>query len=191
MPLRVIHYNEPILRKKGKIVKTFDEALQSLCSEMIETMHAHEGIGLAAQQIGKALMLCVIEVPHTRDDSFQFTLDEKSPPADLIMPMALVNPKVELLTSVDTEYEEGCLSLPGINGTVVRPDKVRVRFEDPKGNPHVMECNGLLGRVVQHEVDHLNGILFIDRMEKESLKTVESRIKKLKKQTQKLLKGKS
>ena len=107
------------------------------------------------------------------------------------MPMALVNPKVELLTSVDTEYEEGCLSFPEINGTVVRPDKVRVRFEDPKGNPHVMECNGLLGRVVQHEVDHLNGILFIDRMEKESLKTVESRIKKLKKQTQKLLKGKS
>jgi peptide deformylase len=189
MPLRVINYNEPILKVKGKIIKIFDPALQSLCSEMIETMFEHEGIGLASQQIGKALMLCVVEVPQSRDNSFQFTLDEKSPPADLIMPMALINPELELLPSIETEYEEGCLSFPGINGNVLRPDKVRVKFQDPKGNPHVMECNGLLGRVVQHEVDHLNGILFIDRMEKESLSIVESRIKKLKVQTQKFLKS--
>ena len=191
MPLRVTHYNEPILRKKGKVVETFDEELQSLCSQMIETMYAHEGIGLAAQQVSKAVMLCVIEVPQSRDDSYKFTLDGKSPPAELIMPMVLVNPQVELLPSLETEYEEGCLSFPGINGTVKRPDKVRVTFQDPHGITHVMECNGLLGRCVQHEVDHLNGILFIDRMEKESLQIVESRIQTLKKQTQKFLKTSS
>lgn len=169
-------------------MKRFDEALETLCQEMVETMYAHEGIGLAAQQVGKALMLCVIDVPQNRDGDFQYKLDGKTPPLDLIMPMALVNPELERLPSEETEYEEGCLSFPGINGTVLRPDKVRVNFQDTKGHPHVMECNGLLGRCVQHEVDHLNGVLFIDRMEKDSLKNVESKIGKLKKQTQKILK---
>jgi peptide deformylase len=188
MPLRVTQYNEPILREQGKVIETFDSDLEMLSEEMIETMYENEGIGLAAQQIGEALMLCVIDVPQTRDSSFTFTIDGKSPPAELIMPMALVNPKLELLPSQITTYEEGCLSFPGINGTVKRPDSVRVSFQDTQGIPHVMECNGLLGRCVQHEVDHLNGILFIDRMEKESLNILDSRIKKLKKQTQKYLK---
>ncbi|MCB1122320.1 MAG: peptide deformylase [Verrucomicrobiae bacterium] len=189
MPLRVTHFNEPILRKTGEIIDAFDENLERLSQEMIETMYANDGIGLAAQQIGEALMLCVIDVPQNRDASFNYTLDGKTPPIDLIMPMALVNPKLELLPSQETVYEEGCLSFPGINGNVRRPDQVRVTFQDIKGNSHVMECNGLLGRCVQHEVDHLNGILFIDRMEKETLKVLDSRIKKLKKQTQSFIKN--
>ncbi len=188
MALHITQYNEPILRKQGNQVEDFAEELVELCDQMVETMYQNEGIGLAAQQIGKALMLCVIDVPQSRDSSFEFTLDGKSPPAELIMPMALVNPTVEQLPSIETTYEEGCLSFPGINGSVVRPDKVRVSFQDENGNPHMMECNGLLSRCVQHEVDHLNGILFIDCMEKDSLKIVESRIKKLKKETQKFLK---
>lgn len=188
MPLRVIHYNEPILRQPGTVIEAFDEDLEHLSREMIETMYAHEGIGLAAQQIGKALMLCVIDVPQSRDSDFRYTLDGKTPPIELIMPLTLVNPKVEILPSQETVYEEGCLSFPGINGNVRRPDQVRVTFRDTKGHGHVMECNGLLGRCVQHEIDHLNGVLFIDRMDKESLKILDSRIKKLKKQTQKYLK---
>jgi peptide deformylase len=188
MALRISNYNEPILRQTGKQIEQFNDELAQLCDEMVETMYKHEGIGLAAQQIGKALMLCVIDVPQSRDQNFNFTLDGKSPPAELIMPMALINPTVELLPSEKTTYEEGCLSFPGINGSVARPDKVRVSFQDENGDSHVMECNGLLGRCVQHEVDHLNGILFIDRMDEDSLKMVEGRIKKLKKQTQKQLK---
>ena len=188
MALRICNYNEPILREQGKPVENFDQELAELCDDMVETMYQNEGIGLAAQQIGKALMLCVVDVPQSRDHSFEFTLDGKSPPAELIMPMALINPTVELLPSSETTYEEGCLSFPGITGSVVRPDQVRVSFQDENGDPHVMECNGLLGRCVQHEVDHLNGVLFIDRMDKESLKIVEGRIRKLKKQTQKQLK---
>lgn len=190
MSLRVCLFNEPVLRQKGKVVDTFDSELDSLSQDMVETMYAHEGIGLAAQQIGKALMLCVVDVPQTPDSEFQLTLDGKSPPPELLMPMSLLNPIVELLPSIETTYEEGCLSFPGINGNVVRPDKIRVSFQDLQGNPHLMECNGLLGRCVQHEVDHLNGVLFIDRMDPESLKVVDSRIKKLKKQTQKSLKKK-
>jgi peptide deformylase len=188
MALRISSYNEPILRETGKQIELFDDELAELCDQMVETMCKNEGIGLAAQQIGRALMLCVIDVPQSRDHSFSFTLDGKSPPAELIMPMAIINPTVELLPSAETTYEEGCLSFPGINGSVVRPDKVRVSFQDENGDPHEMECNGLLGRCVQHEVDHLNGVLFIDRMEKESLEIVEGRIRKLKKQTQKFLK---
>ena len=188
MPLRVTHFNEPVLRKKGTPVETFDAQLESLCDQMIETMYEHEGIGLAAQQIGEARMLCVIDVPQSMEGGYQFTLDGKTPPAELIMPMALINPEAELLPSEETRYEEGCLSFPGINGDVMRPDKVRVRFQDTKGHPHVMECDGLLSRCVQHEVDHLNGILFIDRMEKDVLDSLQPKIRKLKKQTQKFLK---
>ena len=191
MPLRVTHFNEPILRQAGEKVTVFDADLADLCDEMVDTMYQHEGIGLAAQQIGKAMKLCVMDVPQNRDNPFQFTLDGKSPPAELIMPMALINPVVEILPSVETVYEEGCLSFPGITGNVSRPDKVRVSFKDHQGDPHVMECNGLLGRCVQHEVDHLNGVLFIDKMDEESLKIVDSRIKKLKKETQKFLKKQS
>ena len=188
MSLRVTHFNEPILREAGKEIEVFDDTLAELCDEMVETMYENEGIGLAAQQIGRALQLCVIDVPQSRDSGFKFTLDGKSPPAELIMPMALINPKVEILPSVETVYEEGCLSFPGIHGNVKRPDKIRVTFKDHQGDSHVMECNGLLGRCVQHEVDHLNGVLFIDRMDEESLKSVDSKIRKLKKQTQKFLK---
>ena len=188
MSLSVAKYNEPILREKGKIIEIFDSELEDLCEEMAETMYDHEGIGLAAQQIGEALMLCVIDVPQAPDSNYEFSLDGKTPPAELIMPIALINPKLELLPSRETTYEEGCLSFPGINGDVIRPDKVRVSFQDPQGNSHLMECSGLLSRCVQHEVDHLNGILFIDHMDKESLKILDSRIKNLKKQTQKFLK---
>jgi len=191
MPLRVINYNEPILREQGKKIEAFNEELEELCQEMVETMEEHEGIGLAAQQIGQALMLCVIDVPKNPENGFQLSIDGKSPPPELIMPMAMVNPKVKLLPSIETTYEEGCLSFPGINGNVKRPDKVRVSFQDAQGIPHVLECNGLLSRCVQHEVDHLNGILFIDRMEEDVLKLVEPKIRKLKKQTQKDLKEKT
>ena len=188
MALRVSQYNEPVLRETGKRVEVFDEALLNLCNEMVETMRQNEGIGLAAQQIGRAIQLCVIDVPQTENDTYEYQIDGKSPPFELIMPMALINPQVELLPSPETEYEEGCLSFPEINGNVRRPDQVRVKFQDPRGNTHNMECNGLLGRCVQHEVDHLNGILFIDRMEKPSLKEVERQLRKLKKQTRKFLK---
>jgi len=154
---------------------------------MVETMYEYEGIGLAAQQVGYPLQLCVVDVPFSRDSQFEYQLDGGKPPLELVMPMTIINPKVEALPSPITEYDEGCLSFPGITGIVKRPDKIRLNYHDVEGNPHVMECDGLLGRCIQHEVDHLNGLLFIDHMEKRHLKANESKIRKLKKQTQKYL----
>jgi peptide deformylase len=168
MALTIVQFGDPILRKKGKPVTEFGAKLAALAMDMVEAMDEAHGIGLAAQQVGRAIQLCVIDLRGTETPS-TWIIDGSSPPLDLVMPMALVNPVVELTPEPATSYEEGCLSFPGINGEVVRPDRAMVRFQDPDGHPHEMVCTGLLSRCVQHEADHLQGILFIDRMSKQVL----------------------
>lgn len=182
MSLKIVHYNDPILRKKGAAVTAFNAALKKLAAEMVETMHAAEGIGLAAQQVGQAIQLCVIDL-RPAEAKFDWNYDGARLPLELFMPLALVNPEVTLAPEPETVYEEGCLSFPGIRGDVVRPDEITVKFKDVAGHPHVLQCDGLMARCVQHEVDHLNGILFIDRMEKDVLALLEPELKALKKQT--------
>lgn len=191
MRLRVTQYGEPILREVGAPVTVFNEELAALADDMVETMHEEEGIGLAAQQIDKALQLCVVDVrpPEGADPPFDYRLDGKQPPLDLIMPMALCNPRVSIIDSREEVYEEGCLSFPGVNGKVDRPVGVRCDFQDLQGNPHIIEADGLLGRCILHEVDHLNGELFIDRMNKRDLKKNETKIKKLKRESRDFLKN--
>jgi peptide deformylase len=180
MPHTIVHYGDPVLKKKGKPVTDFDKKLAKLANEMVETMHEAEGIGLAAQQIGLALQLCVIDLRVVEPD-FSYKLDGGSPPLDLIMPMVLVNPEVEVRPKPVDKLEEGCLSFPEIRGDVVRPETIRVSFQDVHGQPHEMICNGLLARCIQHEVDHLNGILFIERMTKATLAKLDPALKELKK----------
>ena len=191
MILRVTQYGEPILRKVGKPITEFDESLAELANDMVETMYDEEGIGLAAQQVDRALQLCVIDVrpPEGAEVSFQYSFDGKQPPLDLIMPMAIVNPKVTITDATEDVYEEGCLSFPGVNGKVDRPVAVRCEFQDTEGDLHVLEADGLLGRCILHEVDHLNGKLFIDLMQKRDLKKNEAKIKKLKRASRDFLKG--
>lgn len=188
MPLRIVHYNEPVLRQKGEPVTRFDAALARLAEEMIATMHAAQGIGLAAQQVGQAVQLCVVDLKGVKAE-FDWTLDGAKPPLDLFMPLALVNPKIAATPEPTTSYEEGCLSFPDIRGDVVRPDLITVTFQDLHGAPHTLTCNGLLSRCIQHEADHLNGILFIDRMAKATLLEIEPLIKALKKDTRQFLKN--
>ena len=178
MVFPIVQYNDPILRLKGKPITAFDAELAQLSKNMIETMHAAAGIGLAAQHIGLAQQLCVIDLSKT-DREFEWEFDTASPPLELIMPMVLANPKVTILEGDDTIYEEGCLSFPGINGDVVRPDIIRVNFQDIFGTPHELFCDGLLSRCIMHEVDHLNGVLFTDRMSKKIRKTIDADIKAL------------
>lgn len=182
MSLAIVHYNAPVLRQKGEPVTVFDSGLTKLAADMVATMHDARGIGLAAQQIGRALQLCVIDLRET-DRDFSWELDGAQPPLELIMPMVIANPKVEILPSAKTVYEEGCLSFPDIRGDVARPDLVRVTFQDAQGTPHTLLCNGLFGRCIQHEVDHLNGTLFIDRMDKGTRRPLERAIKELADQT--------
>jgi peptide deformylase len=137
---------------------------------------------LAAQQVGYALQLCVVDLRGLKKE-FAWELDGGRPPLDLLMPLALVNPSVLPLPSEETLYEEGCLSFPGIRGDIARPDTVRVAYQDLHGVPHALFCNGLFGRCIQHEVDHLNGVLFIDRMAKKVRAGLDDDIKSLAKAT--------
>ena len=187
MLLQIVHYNDPVLRKKGEKITTFDAALARLADNMVETMDAAGGIGLAAQQIGQAIQLCVVDLRQAEVD-YTWLLDGKKPPKELIMPLTLVNPSVAADREPSAESEEGCLSFPNIRGDVIRPDRIRVRYQDVQGHPHTLECTGLLSRCVQHEADHINGVLFIDRMDKKTLARLDPALKALKKQTREAMK---
>jgi len=183
MALQIVHYNEPILRKKGMAITVFDSSLARLVGDMTATMHEAGGIGLAAQQVGHALKVCVIDL-RAAEAEFTWKLDGTQPPLDLFMPMALINPQVSILPDTDELiYEEGCLSFPKIRGDIIRPDGITVKYQDERGIPHELTCDGLLARCVQHEVDHLNGVLFIDRMEKKTRTKINEAVKALAKET--------
>jgi len=189
MTLPIVHFNSPILRKKGVKVTTFDADLARLAADMIDTMHDAAGIGLAAQQVGHALQLCVVDLRQTESE-FQWELDGARPPLEIFMPLVIVNPVLIVVPEPTTSYEEGCLSFPEIRGDVIRPDKLSVKFQDLKGVPHLLVCDGLFSRCVQHEADHLNGVLFIDRMAKDVLAAIDLDLKALKKQTRESAKKK-
>ena len=182
MILRVTQYGEPILREVGRPIAEFDKALAELANDMVDTMYDEEGIGLAAQQVNHALQICVLDVrpPEGVEVPFEYSLDGKKPPLELIMPMAIINPKVTIIDQVEDVYEEGCLSFPNILGDVSRASAISCQFQDTDGNSHTIEADGLLARCILHEVDHLNGILFIDTMEKKDLQKNLTRIKQLK-----------
>ena len=182
MERALTYYGSPVLREKGETVETFDSDLKSLASDMIETMYAEEGIGLAAQQIGITQQICVVDVrpPQESEIHFNYSYDGKSTPLDLFMPLVIINPEVEITDSTESLYQEGCLSFPNILGNVSRAIAILCQFQDTDGHSHTLEADGLLARCILHEVDHLNGVLFIDSMEKRDLRKNLNRIKQLK-----------
>jgi peptide deformylase len=183
MSLEIVHYNDPVLRKKGEKIAVFDKALATFADDMVDAMHEAHGIGLAAQQVGRAVQLCVIDLREAEAD-FDWLLDGAKPPLELFMPMVLANPKVTVPKKTPTlSSEEGCLSFPDIRAEVVRALGLSVKFQDAAGLAHVLECTGLFARCVLHEVDHLNGVLFIDRMEKEAREPIDEAVKELAKAT--------
>lgn len=182
--LRVTKYGESILTQKGEKILEFDEDLIDLADEMVETMYESQGIGLAAQQIDRAIMLCVVDVaPEGGEIDFDYELDGKKPPVDLIMPMALVNPVITKKSEETDIVQEGCLSFPGINGDVKRPIAIEVTFQDLDGAMHQLKCDGIFARCIQHEVDHLHGILFTERMDSKTRKQLKMDLRKLKEST--------
>jgi len=182
--LRITTYGETILTSKGESITKFNKALLDLANEMLETMYEANGIGLAAQQIDRAIMLCVVDVaPDEGEVDFNYQLDGKHPPIDLIMPMALVNPVIRSFSEETDVLEEGCLSFPDIRGDVRRPSSIEVEFLDIEGASHRLKCDGILARCIQHEVDHLNGILFIDRMDSKTRRRLKTDIRTLKEST--------
>jgi len=167
MILDVIKYGHPVLRQKGARIEKVTLDVKKLIADMFETMHANHGVGLAAQQVGQALQLTVIDVREVKERPSRLELDGQPADVNDIMPLVLINP--ELKPDGDlVAGGEGCLSFPEIYAEITRPESVTVKALDKKGKPIEFRCGGLLSRVIQHEADHLNGILFIDRMSRKT-----------------------
>lgn len=167
MTLRtVLHFPDPRLRQKAAPVSVFDDALQILIDDMLETMYAEYGIGLAATQINVQQRVVVIDLSDSKDQ-----------------PMCLINP--EIISSSGTEQmDEGCLSVPGgIYEKVTRAAEVSIRFLDRHGQSQSLDASGLLATCIQHEIDHLNGKLFIDYLSSLKRDRIEKKLKKLQKHT--------
>jgi peptide deformylase len=183
MSLEIVHYNDPVLRKKGEKITVFDDEVSSLAAQMVDTMHAAHGIGLAAQQVGRALQICVVDLRGTEAE-FEWKIDGAKTPLELFMPMVVVNPRLTVARKTpNISSEEGCLSFPDIRGDVERAGALAAKFQDQSGLHHTLECTGLFARCMLHEVDHLNGVLFIDRMEKEVRAAVDEAVKALARRT--------
>ncbi|MEJ0089777.1 MAG: peptide deformylase [Limisphaerales bacterium] len=166
MILPIVKFGHPALRQKGARIESITPEIKQLIADMFETMEASHGVGLAAQQIGRALQLAVIDVRGVAKDR-PSTLELKGKPADVdeIMPLVLINPEVTPVNE-SAAGGEGCLSFPEIYAEISRPESVDVKALDKNFKPIAFRCGGLLARAIQHETDHLNGILFIDRMER-------------------------
>jgi peptide deformylase len=182
MILSILQYGDPILRAKGKRIEKIDEHIRGLAANMIETMHAANGVGLAAQQVGEALQLTVLDVSQVEDRPSTLELNGEDTDPKTAMPLVLINPEIEVgaATEVGTE---GCLSFPEITGQIERAKSIIARGQTVEGDPIAIQASGLLARAIQHEVDHLNGILFIDRMNSAAKAALSSRLKRLQKET--------
>lgn len=167
MILEVVKYGHPVLRKRGARVETVNAETKRLIGDMLETMYVAKGVGLAAQQVGHALQLTVLDVRAATDRPSTIEIEGK--PADLLdhMPLVLINPEVKPVGD-PIPGPEGCLSFPEIFAEITRAEFAEVKALNEKGKPITFRAGGLLARAIQHEVDHLNGILFIDRMDKKT-----------------------
>ena len=182
MILEVVKFGHPVLRQKGAKVEVFDSDVRRLIADMLETMYAAKGVGLAAQQVGQALQITVIDVAGVADRPSTIEVDGK--PAEIAdhMPMVLVNPEIKP-KGKDVTGPEGCLSFPEVYAEVMRPEFVEVKALNQKGQPISFRAGGLLSRAVQHEVDHLNAILFIDRMDKKTKEEIRAEIEDIQAET--------
>jgi peptide deformylase len=176
MRLKIVQVGEAVLRQKAKAL-TMDEIrgpkTQELLEWMRETMHDAPGVGLAAPQVGLALQLAVIEdkPENMKDAPAEFIKERERKPVPFHV---LINPKISLGGTADVEFFEGCLSLPGFTAVVPRARQVRVECLDHKGNPKVIEASGWYARILQHEIDHLHGTVYVDRMHPRTLMTLEN-----------------
>ena len=164
--LNIINPSDPVLRRKAKKVTRFDGKLQNLIDNMIETMHDAPGIGLAAPQVSESLRLFVAHVEEDPDDENNAVEGNDITIPGLGRMHVIINPRITYFSSESTVRTEGCLSLPGYLGDVCRALEISVKYTDRHGQKRKLNTNGWMARVIQHEYDHLEGELFIDKAEK-------------------------
>jgi peptide deformylase len=183
MKLGIRTYGDPALRIKGKPVAAIDDRIRELADNMLETMRAANGIGLAAQQVGEALQLTVVDVSAVEDRPSTMAWNGREVNPNDHMPLIILNPRIE--TGPEKEIaSEGCLSFPEISADIERAGWAKVEAQTLDGERVEIEATGLLARALQHEIDHLNGILFIDRMNSAAKASLSSKLKRLQKETQ-------
>jgi len=163
---KIVKYGDPVLEKPTPVVKKFDAELEQLAEDMFATMYASQGVGLAAPQVGKSIRLAVVDVTTG-----------KNPEAKIVM----VNPEI-IHVEGEVREEEGCLSIPGFRGYVIRPQFVTVRAQNAKGETFEIRGENLLARAFCHELDHLNGVLFLQHLSMLKRDLIRRKIKKLRKQ---------
>jgi peptide deformylase len=181
--LAIQNYGAPVLREKAREVESVTPELRKLAKDMVFTMHRANGVGLAAQQVGRTEAVCVIDVPAEYDVEERGKGGARLNP-DVEMPLVLFNPRIVEASEDETVAEdEGCLSFPGINGSVERPWRVKVAYLDVDGKEREVALQGYVARAAQHEIDHLNGTLFVDRFNYVKKLAVRGKLKKLKEET--------
>ena len=173
MQLPVMFYGASVLRKKSKSITKITNEIKQLILDMVETMDVNKGLGIAAPQVNKSIRLFVVRFYH-KDDNGQYALSKN--------PTVFINSKILEHSDKNIIMEEGCLSLPGLSAEVERPTWVKAEYTDENGNIQVKEFIGYHARVFLHEHDHLNGVLYIDRIEKSKRKELEPHLLNIKKQ---------
>jgi peptide deformylase len=188
MSFELVTFGDPVLRARAAPVERVTPEVKSLAEGMMETMHAAEGVGLAAQQVGRTVSVCVISIPPEMD-----VAGEGGPRLnpDVVMPLVMFNPRIVARQGAVLRRDEGCLSFPGIHAGVQRAFEVTVAFVDWKGEARELHCRGLLARAVQHELDHLEGVLLVDRMSPVKKVSLAGKLKRLREETAERLRGRS
>lgn len=178
MLLPIVQYGDPVLRKKCRPVTETGSELDKLISDMLETMEDANGVGLAAPQVGIDLQLAVIDVSHDPECVSYLKVNGEEKDLEDIMPLVFINPTLEFGEEKDIDME-GCLSIQDIRYEVRRPMDVKATLPQPDGSILVIETDGLLSRALQHETDHLNGVLFTDRLSAVGKVSIKNRLKRL------------
>jgi len=149
-PLEIHYLGDRVLRQPAKRVAKVDQSIRQLAEEMLQTMYSSDGIGLAAPQVGVNKQVIVIDCEPDNPEN---------------PPLILINPVIKNLGRNLCDAQEGCLSVPGVYMDVLRPEEVEISYKDENGRPQTLKASGLLSRAIQHEMDHLNGVMFVDRVE--------------------------
>ncbi len=190
MTLKVVKFGTPVLRQKGTPVDRVTPVVKKLIADMLETMYANKGIGLAAQQVGVPIQLLVVDVRGVTDRPSTLELQGVAADVGKFMPLVLMNPKITPVAP-PAAGPEGCLSFPELYAPVSRPEVVDVQGLGAEGQELKFRCGGLLARAIQHETDHLHGILFIDRMDKKTKDELRPELDLLQAETKAMLKHES
>jgi len=165
--LPIVTYDDEVLRKEAQPIEENSEELQTLIEDMFDTMYNSDGVGLAAPQIGKLLRIFVADADAMYEEDPEYG------------PLAMINPEITFQGDQEIDMDEGCLSIPGVNATVRRPEKIVVKYRDKNFEEQELEVDGWWARVIQHEADHLDGILFLDYLSMFKRKLLSSKLKEI------------